>query len=164
LEQAAPWGYVAEVSGPLIETLGMDDVNVVILNRAPPVIADRVARSGRVVLNRDDHFRQRRVVETKSRYCDLTFLRGLMRRALEERVRSRRLGPKMIDRMSSTEGSGGWINWSLREIPKRLLEVGILSEQLADELALAAGIRNILVHMYLEVDPVFRARRRSRPS
>jgi uncharacterized protein YutE (UPF0331/DUF86 family) len=51
-----------------------------------------------------------------------------------------------------------------REIPKRLLEVGILSEQLADELALAAGIRNILVHMYLEVDPVFRARRRSRPS
>ena len=49
----------------------------------------------------------------------------------------------------------GVLDWEeYREIPKRLLEVGILSQQLADELARAAGMRNILVHMYLEVDPV----------
>lgn len=48
----------------------------------------------------------------------------------------------------------GVLDWEeYREIPKRLLDVGILSEQLADELARAAGMRNILVHMYLEVDP-----------
>ena len=47
----------------------------------------------------------------------------------------------------------GVLDWEeYREIPERLLEVGILSEQLADELARAAGMRNILVHMYLEVD------------
>jgi uncharacterized protein YutE (UPF0331/DUF86 family) len=48
----------------------------------------------------------------------------------------------------------GVLDWEeYREVPRRLLDVGILSEQLADELARAAGMRNILVHMYLEVDP-----------
>jgi uncharacterized protein YutE (UPF0331/DUF86 family) len=49
----------------------------------------------------------------------------------------------------------GVLDWEeYREIPKRLAEAGILSGPLADELARAAGMRNILVQMYLEVDPV----------
>jgi len=92
LDRAAPWGYVAEVNGSLMEALGIDDLNVVILNRAPTLLADRVARSGCLILDRDKLRRQRWIVETKSRYCDLAFMRRRLRRALEKRVQSRRFG------------------------------------------------------------------------
>lgn len=36
----------------------------------------------------------------------------------------------------------------------RLAGEGILPRELGERLAKAAGLRNILVHMYLEVDPV----------
>lgn len=92
LDRTAPWGYVAELSGSLMEALGRDDVNVVILNHAPPLLADRVARSGHLIFSRDESYRQGWLVQTKSRYCDLAFLRVRLRRALEERVRSRGFG------------------------------------------------------------------------
>ncbi len=91
-DRGSAWGYVSEVSRPLMGALGTSEVNVVILNRASPLLADRVARSGRVILSRDEARRRRWLVETKSRYCDLAFLRTLLRQALEERVRSGRFG------------------------------------------------------------------------
>lgn len=48
----------------------------------------------------------------------------------------------------------GALDWEeYREIPLRLAREGVLPEELGERLALAAGLRNILVHMYLEVDP-----------
>lgn len=48
----------------------------------------------------------------------------------------------------------GVLDWDeYREIPERLAREGVLSPELAERLARAAGQRNILVHMYLEVDP-----------
>ena len=54
----------------------------------------------------------------------------------------------------------GVVDWEeYRQIPDRLGREGILPEALARSLAHAAGQRNILVHLYLEVDPelVYRA-------
>ncbi len=36
---------------------------------------------------------------------------------------------------------------------RELAAVGVLEEELADRLRLAAGLRNVLVHAYLDVDP-----------
>lgn len=42
---------------------------------------------------------------------------------------------------------------STGHIPRRLLELGVLPGKLAARLEKAAGQRNVLVHMYLDVDP-----------
>lgn len=48
----------------------------------------------------------------------------------------------------------GIVDWEeYREVPERLAEEGILSGELAAGLAEAAGQRNILVHLYMDVDP-----------
>jgi len=48
----------------------------------------------------------------------------------------------------------GIVDWEeYREIPQRLTRFGVLSTALAARLEKAAGQRNILVHMYVEVDP-----------
>lgn len=48
----------------------------------------------------------------------------------------------------------GVVDWEeYREVPARLADEGVLSRELADRLARAAGQRNVLVHLYLEVDP-----------
>lgn len=48
----------------------------------------------------------------------------------------------------------GIVDWEeYREVPERLADEGVLSPELAERLADAAGQRNILVHLYLDVDP-----------
>ncbi|MGH7545145.1 MAG: type VII toxin-antitoxin system HepT family RNase toxin [Gemmatimonadota bacterium] len=48
----------------------------------------------------------------------------------------------------------GVVDWEeYREVPQRLARLGVLPDALADRLASAAGQRNVLVHMYLEVNP-----------
>lgn len=48
----------------------------------------------------------------------------------------------------------GVVDWEeYREIPLRLADEGVIGRELAERLERAAGQRNILVHMYLEVDP-----------
>jgi uncharacterized protein YutE (UPF0331/DUF86 family) len=48
----------------------------------------------------------------------------------------------------------GIVDWEeYREIPERLVRLGVLPKPLAERLTRAAGQRNILVHLYLDVDP-----------
>lgn len=48
----------------------------------------------------------------------------------------------------------GVVNWEeYRQIPELLAREGIIPSELAGRLARAAGQRNILVHLYLDVDP-----------
>lgn len=69
-----------------------EGVDLVLLNRVPPLLADRVARSGSLLFSRDDSQRIRWLVRTKSRYCDLRPLRERLDRAVEERIRSGEFG------------------------------------------------------------------------
>ena len=51
----------------------------------------------------------------------------------------------------SEKKANGWKTY--KEIPIKLNELGIITKGLAKKISLMAGLRNILVHEYLEVDP-----------
>ncbi len=55
----------------LASVLGRDDVEVVILNDAPPLLAHRVLSKGRLVFDRSPSARVRFQVRTAGRYLDL---------------------------------------------------------------------------------------------
>lgn len=83
------WGDLCAV---LQGALGRDDVDVVLLHRAPPLLAERVIRNGTVIFSRDEARRIRWIVDTKNRYCDTRFLRRMLDQTLSDRVRSGRFG------------------------------------------------------------------------
>jgi predicted nucleotidyltransferase len=66
----APFGYVAELTTELIRALGRNDVDVVLLNDAPPLLYHRVLRDGRRLVSRDLADTTRREGYALSRYCD----------------------------------------------------------------------------------------------
>jgi len=65
------FGYQAELTGELMAALGIDDVDVVVLNRAPALLYHRVLRDGRRLLSRDLVATTTREGRALSRYCDL---------------------------------------------------------------------------------------------
>ena len=83
------WGHLCAA---LQDALGRDDVDVVLLHRAPPLLAERVIRNGTVIFSRDEARRIRWIVDTKNRYCDTRFLRRMLDETLSDRVRSGRFG------------------------------------------------------------------------
>ncbi|MGH7545146.1 MAG: type VII toxin-antitoxin system MntA family adenylyltransferase antitoxin [Gemmatimonadota bacterium] len=91
-DEDGEWERRLELIAAVSRALGRDDVDVVLLRRAPPLLAERVARTGTLICSRDEPRRVQWIVETKSRYCDLRPLRALLNRALTQRVRSGRFG------------------------------------------------------------------------
>ena len=81
-------GLWVDLHGELQLTLGRDDVDLVLLHRASPLLAERVVRTGKLLLSRDEVSRIRWIVETKSRYCDLSTIRQLLDRAVSQRIRN----------------------------------------------------------------------------
>lgn len=66
----APFGLAAEYSTLLISALGRNDVDVVILNEAPPLLYGRVVNRGIRVFARDLRATTVREGRALSRYCD----------------------------------------------------------------------------------------------
>ena len=64
------WGYRAELATALMTALGADDVDVVVLNRAPILLYHRVLRGGVRVLSRDLQATTTRAGQALSRYFD----------------------------------------------------------------------------------------------
>lgn len=64
------YGYAAELTAHLMSALGSNDVDVVILNGAPPVLYHRVLRDGRRILSRDPRLTAAHEGYALSRYCD----------------------------------------------------------------------------------------------
>ena len=64
------YGYAAELTAHLMAALGSNDIDVVILNGAPPVLYHRVLRDGRRILSRDPRATAAREGYALSRYCD----------------------------------------------------------------------------------------------
>jgi hypothetical protein len=64
------FGYAAELATALIAGLGTNDVDVVVLNKAPPLLYHRVLRDGRRILARDLRATTTREGYALSRYCD----------------------------------------------------------------------------------------------
>jgi len=67
---ASGYGYAAELTTYLMRALGTNDVDVVVLNRAPPLLYHRVLRDGRRILTRDLRATTTREGYALSRYCD----------------------------------------------------------------------------------------------
>ena len=64
------YGYRANLTTDLMAGLGSNDVDVVVLNRAPPLLYHRVLRDGVRLLARDLRATTTREGRAVSRYCD----------------------------------------------------------------------------------------------
>ena len=64
------FGYAAELTADLGQLLHSNDVDVVVLNRAPPLLYHRVLRDGLRLLTRDAQATTTREGRALSRYCD----------------------------------------------------------------------------------------------
>jgi predicted nucleotidyltransferase len=64
------YGYQAELASALIAALGRNDVDLVVLNHAPPLLYHRVLRDGARILSRDLRATTTREGYALSRYCD----------------------------------------------------------------------------------------------
>ena len=64
------YGYAAELTAHLMSALGTNEIDVVVLNRAPPLLYHRVLRDGRRILARDLRATTTREGYALSRYCD----------------------------------------------------------------------------------------------
>ena len=68
--RASTWGYRADLTTDLMVALGTNDVDVVVLNRAPILLYHRVLRDGVRVLSRDLRATTTRAGQALSRYFD----------------------------------------------------------------------------------------------
>lgn len=66
----APWGYAAELTTDLMAGLGRNDLDVVVLNDAPPLLYYQVLRDGERLLSRELAATTTREGYAYSRYCD----------------------------------------------------------------------------------------------
>lgn len=93
-------GDWTEIHGALVRSLGggadrggaPQGVDLVLLNRAPPLLSERVLRRGDLLFSRDEPARIRWMVRTKSRYCDLRRAWERLDRVVAERLRSGEFG------------------------------------------------------------------------
>ena len=86
------FGYDAELSSELMSVLSTNKVDMVVLNRADPVLYHRVLRDGIRVLSRDLRETTVREGRALSRYCDFVPQLEKIRRASEARLRSGAFG------------------------------------------------------------------------
>lgn len=68
------------------------EVDVVILQDAPPLLSERILRHGTLILSRDEPERLRWIVWTKNRYCDLSRVRRLLDETVQRRILDGRFG------------------------------------------------------------------------
>ncbi|MBI3912216.1 MAG: nucleotidyltransferase domain-containing protein [Armatimonadetes bacterium] len=85
-----------ELIGELMRVFRTEDVDVVILNEAPPALAYEVLRGGRVLFRRDEQARIEYAARTLREYWDTAPLRRIRAEALERRVRSGQFGQPAV--------------------------------------------------------------------
>ena len=83
---ASPFGYQADLTAHLMTALGTNEIDVVVLNRAPPLLYHRVLRDGVQLLSRDLQATTARAGYALSRYFD--FLPQLDKMAAARRTRT----------------------------------------------------------------------------
>jgi hypothetical protein len=89
---ASPFGYAAELATALMSDLGVQRVDVVLLNEAPPLLYHRVLRDGVRVLARDLRATTTREGYALSRYCDYAVQLAKIDTAHRARIDAGRFG------------------------------------------------------------------------
>ena len=70
LAEPGPYGYDAELITDLMTEMGTNDIDVVLLNQAPPLLYHRVLRDGKLLVTRDLAATTTRAGYALSRYLD----------------------------------------------------------------------------------------------
>ena len=78
----------SELIADLMGILGRNDVDVVILNQAPPLLLHRVVRDGHVIYAADQATLAEFIIRAIQQYEDTKPLRQLQRRYLQQRLAS----------------------------------------------------------------------------
>jgi predicted nucleotidyltransferase len=86
------FGIAAEIASDLAQALGRDDVDVVILNEAPPLLYRSVLKEGVRVLSRDLRATTTREGGALSRYCDYVPQLEKIERVHRARIRAGQFG------------------------------------------------------------------------
>ncbi|MHB1846053.1 MAG: type VII toxin-antitoxin system MntA family adenylyltransferase antitoxin [Deltaproteobacteria bacterium] len=89
---AAPYGYPAALATDLMAALGRSDVDVVVLNRAPPLLYHRVLRDGVRLLSRSLRATTVREGRALSRWCDWAPQQRKFDEAFAARARAGKVG------------------------------------------------------------------------
>ena len=92
LDASAPWGYQASLTAELMGILQRNDVDLVLLHRAPPLLAREVIRFGRLLYCRDTLTRIVFEVQVHQEYLDTRHLREIQRSYLYEAARTGQFG------------------------------------------------------------------------
>ena len=87
LTEPGPYGYDAELITDLMTELGTNDIDVVLLNQAPPLLYHRVLRDGKLLVTRDLAATTTRAGYALSRYLD--FLPQMEKQAAARRYANR---------------------------------------------------------------------------
>ena len=82
----APFGFEAELAADLMSIVGDDRVDVVVLNRAPPLLYYRVLRDGERLFSRDARATTAREGRALSRYCDYARQLAKIDAAVRDRI------------------------------------------------------------------------------
>jgi len=82
----APWGYAADLITDLMSALGRNEIDVVVLNDAPPLLYHRVLRDGERLMSRDLAATTTREGYAISRYCDYLPVLRRIDRELDRRL------------------------------------------------------------------------------
>ena len=97
LDGRTPWGYQASLSAELAGILQRDDVDLVLLHGAPPLLKHQVVRFGRVLFSRDEEIRVDFEVRVHQEYLDTKHLREIQQAYLYETIREGRFGQPKVE-------------------------------------------------------------------
>ena len=86
-----PWKYRLDLMARLMDVLKRDDVDLILLNEAPPLLAHRVLSRGKLILERSASARVAFQVRTVNRYLDTQPMRNLYMARLKMDAREGRL-------------------------------------------------------------------------
>ena len=92
VSQARCLDYQIALLGELCSVLRSDEVQIVLLNEAPPLLAYKVIVEGRTLFCRDERARIRFRVRATQRYLDTKPLRRVQAEATARRIREGRFG------------------------------------------------------------------------
>jgi uncharacterized protein len=92
LDSASRIDLQLELAGAVSEALGTDEIDIVMLNRAPPLLRHRAVRDARLLVERDPVARVRLDARALLDYLDTKPLRVEMSWGLRKRLREGRFG------------------------------------------------------------------------
>jgi hypothetical protein len=92
LDASDPWGYQSSLAAELMGILQRNDVDLVLLHRASPLLAREVVRFGRLLYCRDERTHIAFEVRAHQQYLDTKHLREIQRSYLYEAARTGQFG------------------------------------------------------------------------